>query len=103
MPCTDGGWLQVRLAGPAVDPMGFGTRITVEAGGRVWREEVLGLRDKAQGAPWQTFGLGGADRADRVVVRWLDGTEQIAEDVPLRRVLEVAHPDAVVPAPYPAE
>ena len=101
MPCTDGAWLQVRLAGPSGDTIGFGARVTVKAGSRTWREEVLGIRDKAQGAPWQTFGLGDRDQVDEVVVTWPDGTQQRAENVPTRRTLTVAHPRAVDPAPYP--
>ena len=101
MPCTGGGWLQVRLQGPASGTTGLGARVTVEAGERIWREEVLGVRDKAQGAAWQTFGLGDRGRVDRVVVTWPDGTQQTADDVPTRRTLTVAHPAAVRPEPYP--
>jgi hypothetical protein len=35
------------------------------------------------------FGLGEAERVDRVVVRWPDGSETSKEDAPVDQVLEI--------------
>jgi hypothetical protein len=35
------------------------------------------------------FGLGGATRVDRLIVRWPDGAEHILEDLPADQVLKI--------------
>jgi hypothetical protein len=43
----------------------------------------------SQGDPRVHFGLDDARRADRVEIRWPDGSAQSLEDVPVRRMLTV--------------
>lgn len=70
----DGRWLSVALVGEASPPHGLGARVEVEAGGVV---AARTMRD--DGNPGSTseavlhFGLGEADIAERVTVRWPSG------------------------------
>lgn len=97
--CGPGAWLEVDLRGPAGDIWAFGAKVDVEAGGRRWTEEVLSLRDKAQGPPRLHFGLGEVDEVELLRVRWLDGTVTELRGFEARRFVTVAHPDHHPPVP----
>ncbi|MDP2310386.1 MAG: CRTAC1 family protein [Pseudomonadota bacterium] len=92
-PCNAHGWLAVDLAGPAGNPLGLGTRVDVEAGGRRWTQEIQALRGPGQSPSLAWFGLGGADAVDRLVVTWPGGAVQEFEAVPARRTVTVMHPE----------
>ena len=73
--------VDVRGAAPATDALG--ARVTVEVGGRKQVQWVrTGGGYLGQSETTLTFGLGDAGRADRVTVRWPDGTERTFESVP---------------------
>ena len=99
--CGAGGWLGVDLLGPPGNSQGFGARVTVQAGDLVISRELHALRAQGQAPSSLHFGLGSVGVADRVTVLWPDGTVDEATDVPLRRTVLVAHPDAIEPgAPH---
>jgi enediyne biosynthesis protein E4 len=67
-----------------------GARVTVKAGGRTQSRDVsAGDSYASNHDPRLHFGLGTAERADEVVVRWPDGTRTVRKDVPARQVLVV--------------
>ncbi len=42
------------------------------------------------------FGLGGADKATRITVRWRDGTEKTLENIDVNQVIDVGHKTKIV-------
>jgi hypothetical protein len=80
-------WLKVAVHGDGVHvpTTPFGTRITVTAG---QGEDSWDVRDRlrsvegfaAQHDPVRWFGLGAADRVERVTVEWTDGTTSTVDD-----------------------
>lgn len=78
-----GGWLQVALRRASGDRFAIGSRVTVEAGGRSqWREVRSGTSYESQSSLVLHFGLGDAERVDRLTARWPDGRVQVVEGVP---------------------
>jgi len=84
-----GSWLTVvGDAGGAGIPIG--TRVTVTAGGRTMTQDVAsGDSYLSTHDPRPHFGLGGAETADEVVVRWPDGTRSVRKNVRGRQFLVV--------------
>ena len=72
---------------------GVGTRVEIESGGRNQMTEVrsggsyLGHSDMRV-----HFGLGAADRADRITLRWPSGAVQELRNVAANQVLTVTEP-----------
>jgi hypothetical protein len=85
-----GSWLTVVcvIDGGAAIPVG--TKVTVRAGGRTMTQDIaagdsyLSTHDSRP-----HFGLGKAEKADEVIVRWPDGTRSIRRDVAGRQFLAV--------------
>jgi hypothetical protein len=68
----------------------IGARVTVVSGERTQFQDVIPVNGYlAQGDPRVHFGLGAATKADRVEVRWPDGTTTRLTDVPADQVLKV--------------
>jgi hypothetical protein len=68
----------------------MGTTVTVTAGGRkMTRDLASGDSYLSTHDPRLHFGLGKAERADEVVVRWPDGTRSVRAGVPARQFLVV--------------
>ena len=78
--CAPGLTLSTNAGGG--DVHGIGARVTVEAGGVVTHQWMLPGATGSSNAPELYFGLAGAETAERVTVRWLDGTETVLTDVP---------------------
>ncbi len=93
--CTPGSFVDVTLVGPEPNIQGFGAIVRVTAGGRTQLRELFNLRAVGQGPARLHFGLGDAELVDRLEVLWPDGAASVAESLPVRRVLEVTHPDRV--------
>jgi hypothetical protein len=72
-----GGWLELRLRsrGPDGEPTGDGrgTTVVVRAGGLELRRSVTGASYLSQSSRMVHVGLGGAEGANAVEVRWLGG------------------------------
>ncbi len=94
--------LRVRLEGGARpgDVTGWSNRdaigagVLAEVGGRaLWRQVEGGTGTGCQNSRVIHLGLGGADRADRLTVRWPSGRVTVLEDVPEGPVLEVSERD----------
>jgi hypothetical protein len=92
---NDGGsrnhWIRFVLEGDGErsNRSALGTKIDLEAGGGVQHREVLGARGYlSQSELAVTFGLGQADRVDRVTIRWPgpDGSVLRLTDLAVNRV-----------------
>jgi len=87
-------WIAVKLRGRRNNRDGIGAVITVHANGRSRTQLVTaGESYASQSSLWRTFGLGPAERADRIVVKWPDGHIQELRDVPGRQRLLVDEGD----------
>ncbi len=91
---NDGGnarpWLLLDLRPPAGRNRLLGARVYVTAGGRTQVREVRTGNSYASHHDLRVhFGLGDAERAEKVEVRWADGTATTLTDVPARRLLRI--------------
>ena len=91
-PCGEEAWVELELRGPPSNSEGFGARVELTAGGRVDLREVHGVRALGQDDSTLHFGLGRVDLIEHLRVRWADGAITEAEDLPVRRRIEVRHP-----------
>lgn len=83
-------WLRVRVKGTRRDSTAIGARITVEAAGRSWTQEVRsGASYLSQGDLRLVFGLGDATRVDLLRVRWPDGRVTEVRDLAVRSQVDV--------------
>lgn len=99
-----GNWLRVRLAGVASQRQGIGARVEVVAGDleQTWLVRTGGsYLSQSQLEP--VFGLGGARRVDRIVVRWPSGAVQTVTDVAVNQRLEIREAAAAGAASGEAE
>jgi hypothetical protein len=78
-----GAWLSVRLAGAPPNTDAIGASVVLWSRGRgQWRQVGDGSSDGGTSPPLELhFGLGEADRADSVVVRWPWGPRQVWRDL----------------------
>lgn len=91
-------YLRVKLHGVKENAQGLGAKIYVTANGQtqyIQMETVHGYLSCSEGVAH--FGLGQADHADKVVVHWLDGKENVLTNVQGNQVVTIDHKDAVVP------
>ncbi|HEX7408889.1 MAG TPA: ASPIC/UnbV domain-containing protein, partial [Candidatus Binatia bacterium] len=73
---------------------GLGAKVTVTSGGHTqMAERRASVGYLSQNDPRMHFGLGAAERVERIDVRWPSGKTQTLTDVPARKVLVVEEPD----------
>ncbi len=85
-----GNWLGIATQGTVSNRDGIGARITVTAGGRTQiREITAGSSNKGQNMLPAHFGLGAADQADFIEIRWPSGAVQTLADIPANQRLTV--------------
>ena len=83
-------WLELRTVGTASNRDGIGARITVVAGGTSQTREVsAGASSMSQSMLATHFGIGKAEVAEYVVIRWPSGVVQTLIDVPANQQLTV--------------
>lgn len=83
---NDHHWLQIRLRGVRSNRDGVGAQVRVTAGGRTQIAEVHSGRGyQSHFGTRLHFGLGAADRVQRVEVRWVGGARDVLEDLPVDR------------------
>jgi hypothetical protein len=87
---STGSWLTVVCENPGGTAIPMGTTVTVTAGGRTMtRDLASGDSYLSTHDPRLHFGLGKAERADEVVVKWPDGKRSVRTGVPVRQFLVV--------------
>jgi hypothetical protein len=87
---ASGHWLGVRLIGTKSNRDGVGARVVVTAGGKhLVRDQSLAGGYLSAHDPRVHFGLGGATRVERVVVRWPDGRTDTVTDVLADQYIEI--------------
>jgi hypothetical protein len=75
-------YLKVSLRGTAGNRLGVGARLTAAVGGQTLVRELFPANTFASQAPSLVhFGLGKADKIDRLTVRWPSGKVQVLTDV----------------------
>jgi hypothetical protein len=94
---NDGGnrnrWLTVAAKRPNGKSDAIGARVSVTAGGQQQIRDLIPVRGYlSQSDPRPHFGLGDADKADRVEIRWPDGRTTQLTDVPANQILTVVEP-----------
>ena len=83
-------WLTVVPLLPNGETVAVGATVTVTVGPMHSIHPVHGVFGYLSASdPRPHFGLGAADRADRVEIHWPDGQEQLLEAVPANQILEV--------------
>jgi len=83
-------WCLVELRGAGKNTGAIGARVTVSAGGRMQlREARSSASYLSANDPRLHFGLGLADRIDRLSVRWPDGAVTDYRDLPVRKLLRL--------------
>ncbi|MFM8890865.1 MAG: CRTAC1 family protein, partial [Planctomycetia bacterium] len=91
-----GHWLQIRLVGTSANRDAVGASVIVEAGGLRQRADVHSGRGyQGHFGTRLSFGLGAADHADRIMVRWPGGGVTRVEGVAADRLLTLVEPAAL--------
>lgn len=89
-----GNWLEVDLLGAPGNLQAIGSRVALRTGSHMqygWVGESDDSRE-SQGHYRIYFGLGDNDRVRRLAVRWADGATTTLKDLPVNRVMTIAHP-----------
>jgi len=83
-------WLKIRLVGTKSNRDGIGATVEVTANGMKQKSERVAGSGYLGQDDWRLhFGLGAASKAERVVVSWPSGTQQVLENVTADQVLEI--------------
>ena len=89
--------LLVQAIGTTSNRSGIGTRLTLTAGGqRQLREVQSGSSFLAQNDLRAHFGLGRAERAERLEIRWPDGSTEVVENLPANHLVTVRQGKGIV-------
>ncbi|MEN8174145.1 MAG: CRTAC1 family protein [Pseudomonadota bacterium] len=92
---TGNHWLRLRLQGTAANRNAIGAVVELTSGGVTQRRTLTPARSYLSQMEMPiTFGLGGAERVERLVVRWPGGEVQEIEVEGVDRVIEVVEPGA---------
>ena len=84
------GWLMVRLQGVTSNRTGVGATVIVTADGRRQSRAVVSQSSYYSHDDLRLhFGLGAAERADRVEVKWPNGSTQVLSNVRARQLISV--------------
>ncbi len=96
---TPNHWLSLKLVGTKSNRDGIGAHLTVEAGGKKWRQVVSTTGSFMSASDVRAhLGLGTAARADRIEIRWPSGHKTIVKDVPADQFLTVEEDRGIMPS-----
>ena len=93
--CGEAAWTQISLhQDGSANPDAIGAVVAVTAGGETARRWVLGAGTSfaSSAAAGPHFGLGEAERIDKVEVTWPDGVVSTFTDLPVRTPLQLTRP-----------
>lgn len=90
--CPSEHWVTVSLEQADANPQAIGARVELEAGGqtRVQWVHAGGVSMASSGPAEVHFGLGSADRVDRIRVIWPNGEQSVVEDQPADVLLHLS-------------
>jgi hypothetical protein len=87
----------IQATGTTSNRGAIGARLTLTAGGqRQVREIQSGSSYLAQNDPRAHFGLGRAERAERLEIRWPDGSSEVVENLAANQVVAVRQGSGIV-------
>ena len=87
----------IRVVGTKSNRSGIGTRLTLTTGGRRQLREVQsGSSYLSQNDLRAHFGLGGANRSERLEIRWPSGATEVVQDLPANHVITIREGEGVV-------
>ncbi len=89
----NGTWIEIALVGTGPNAEAQGAIVTVDFGGESRSRQVQNVRGFGQGPTQLHFGLGREGSVSTLRVLWPDGQETESLEVPVNRVVTVAHPD----------
>jgi hypothetical protein len=96
-------WIRLELVGSRSNRSAIGASVAVHAGDRVLHRQVKGGGSYASANdPRLLVGLGGADRVDRVEIRWPSGRSTTLTNLALARTHRVVEPDGLVGSDAPS-
>lgn len=82
-------YLKIKFVGAPSNPFGVGARVDVYADGEQFSAQNYTNRGfQSSTAPELVIGTGSAERADRVIITWPDGSSQVLTDVRMNQILE---------------
>ena len=85
--------ITIKLTGTNVNRDAIGATITVVSGSAASTQLITaGASYASQHSLWRTFGLGSAEKADQIIVRWPGGRVQALRDVPGQQRLLIREP-----------
>lgn len=89
-------WILLHLEGTRSNRDGFGALVSLTAGGlRQYGQGRCPTSYLFQSDPRLHFGLGSADRIDRIEVRWPSGKVQSLENIPADQILIIREPQSI--------
>jgi hypothetical protein len=90
-------FLSMRFKGAEKNKSGLGVKVTLTANGMDQFEEMTLTRGfQSSVAPELHFGIGKAEKADKIKIVWPDGKSQILLDVAKNQFLEMNYADAAI-------
>ena len=96
-------WLQVQLHGTRGNRDGVGAQVRLHAGTMVLVDEVHSGRSyQSHYGTRLPFGLGRAERVDRIEVNWIGGGNDVLEDIPVAQCLIVEQGNTISTTSNPA-
>ena len=95
-------WLQVELVGTRSNREAIGSLVTIETGGsRQIRHAHAGSAYASQSSSRLHFGLGDAERIDRLGVRWPDGSTENFADLAARQLIRITQGESIEHNAFP--
>jgi hypothetical protein len=87
---NDRHWVQIQLVGTESNRSGVGAKVRVTAEGRTQLDEVHSGRGyQSHHGTRLHFGLGDAERIERIEVRWIGGGTDLLEDLEVDQMLRI--------------
>ena len=92
---NDNAWIKIALKGTQSNRNGYGAKVKVVAGDLAQvREHTSAHGYNSTNDPTLLFGLGKAERVDRIEIRWPSGFVQELRDARVRQTLTITEPES---------
>jgi hypothetical protein len=88
-------YLAIELTGPAANPKGFGTKISLEHDGNTQYHEHTTVRGFQSSVGQKLhFGIGKSALVDRIIITWTDGKQQVLSNVQVNQTIQADYTKA---------